>query len=365
MFNAKVAPNEFARGVGAIERIGDYVARYGSRALVIGGRRALGAALAKMQASFEVAKVSFDVEEFSGYCSQNMIKRYADKVEAGRYDLVVGVGGGRALDCVKAVGDVTWRPVITVPTIAATCAAWSSVSVSYSDEGIFEGSISLRRSPVVAIVDSRILCDAPVRYLAAGIGDALAKWYEVPLNVKITGEDSASIRSALALTDLCNRMFRELGRQALEDAGRGEVTETLERIIDAVIMLTGLISGLAGDACRLAVGHSIYNCMSHFKASSASLHGEKVAFGLAVQQVLEGRSLTEVNDYLIFLKKELGLPVTLGQLGLCGISEAEISHLAELVAQDPAVKSAPFDGNVANIRKAILTVDDMGKKLLD
>lgn len=69
-------------------------------------------------------------------------------------------------------------PVAVALTIASTDAPCSVLSVIYTDAGEFDRYLILPHHPNMVIVDTQIAAGAPVRLLAAGIGDALATWFE-------------------------------------------------------------------------------------------------------------------------------------------------------------------------------------------
>ncbi|EPR3265448.1 oxidoreductase, partial [Klebsiella pneumoniae] len=69
-------------------------------------------------------------------------------------------------------------PLVAIPTIAATCAAWTPLSVWYSDAGQALNFEIFDDANFLVLVEPRIILNAPAEYLLAGIGDTLAKWYE-------------------------------------------------------------------------------------------------------------------------------------------------------------------------------------------
>jgi glycerol dehydrogenase len=69
-------------------------------------------------------------------------------------------------------------PVAIAPTIASTDAPCSALSVIYTDSGEFDRYLMLPHNPNMVIVDTKVVAGAPARLLAAGIGDALATWFE-------------------------------------------------------------------------------------------------------------------------------------------------------------------------------------------
>ena len=126
-------------------------------------------------------------------------------------DVILGVGGGKALDAAKLVAHRCQRPVITIPTSAATCAAWTALSNVYSEQGAFAYDVSLSHCPELLILDYRLVQTAPIRTLVAGIGDALAKWYEASVS---SGQSQdtltiAAVQQARVLRDI---LLQKVGR---------------------------------------------------------------------------------------------------------------------------------------------------------
>ncbi len=356
MLSVRIAPNEFRRGSGIIGEIGDYSAKLGKKALIVGGPRALEAVRDNLVSSLHQAGVEYTISLFQGDCSLNKIDHYRKELAGGNYDLIIGVGGGRVMDTVKAASNGANKPLITVPTIAATCAAWSPLSVIYNDQGVHQSIKEYTNSPRVVLVDFDVIVKAPVRYLAAGIADSLAKWHEITLNTALMSYLDLTAETSLNLATQCNRLLLEKGPIALKDASAHLVTKDFEKIVDTIIFLVGVISGLAGEAARLAIGHAVYYCMSNFRSADGYLHGEKVAFGLAVQQVLQCKPEREIKDFIKFIMS-IGVPGTLAGFGITNPQER--NELFDLLAANDTLINVPLDGSRANIERAFATVEHL------
>src|SRR4029078_3179841 len=119
----------------------------------------------------------------------------------------------------------------------------------------------------------------------------------------------ASTRSALALAKLCYETLLEDGAGALRAVQARVVTPALERLVEA----NTLLSGLGFESSGLAAAHAVHNGLTAAPRTHHSLHGEKVAFGLLVQLVMEGSPRATVEQVLGF-STEVGLPITLNEV---------------------------------------------------
>jgi len=93
------------------------VSALGSKALVIGGKRALAAARGAIESSLGKAGVGMVVEGFRGESSQTEIKRLMGMAKDNSADLIIAVGGGKAIDTGKAVACDLELPVVVVATV--------------------------------------------------------------------------------------------------------------------------------------------------------------------------------------------------------------------------------------------------------
>ena len=150
-----ISPSKYIQGPGELDRLGDYVKVYGAHALVVisaGGKRRFGD---RVEASLAAAGVAPTFDEFNGECSQAEIDRLVTVLKGAGSDAVVGIGGGKIFDTAKAVAAAVDVPVVVVPTIAATDAPCSALSVIYTDEGQFKEYQFFKQNPNLVLRLSR------------------------------------------------------------------------------------------------------------------------------------------------------------------------------------------------------------------
>ena len=101
------------------------------------------------------------------------------------------------------------------------------------------------------------------------------------------------------------------------------VTPALERLVEA----NTLLSGLGFESSGLAAAHAVHNGLTVAPETHRFLHGEKVAFGLLAQLVMEGASRSTVEEVLAF-STSVGLPITLAQIGLPEVPASLLDQIA-------------------------------------
>ena len=74
---------------------------------------------------------------YGGESSYENVDKLIKSAEVEEADMIFAVGGGKALDTCKCIGDKISKPVFTFPTIASNCSCCTSVSIMYSEDGVF------------------------------------------------------------------------------------------------------------------------------------------------------------------------------------------------------------------------------------
>jgi glycerol dehydrogenase len=338
-----VAPARVLRGFQVLEQSGEAIAQLGKRPLVVGGNHTLATLKEQLQPIFKRHKLNSSFASYSPDCSEVSLASLQQAATQHQADFIIGMGGGKALDTAKLLAHQCRIPIVTIPTSAATCAAWTALSNIYSDEGAFLYDVPLDRCPDLLILDYSLIQSAPQRTLIAGIGDALAKWYEASVS---SGSSPftliiAAVQQARVLRDI---LFQK-SAEALKEPG----SEAWREVVDASVLLAGVIGGLGGAQCRTVAAHAVHNGLTQLPAAHDALHGEKVAYGILVQlrleEMLAGNQLAELSrQQLLKFYNEIGLPQTLDDLGLGNITLAQLRQVAEFACNPNSdIHRLPFE----------------------
>ncbi len=346
---AFMAPAAYVQGAGVLDDAAEHFERLtGERAYVLGGETSLSVAGDRVGRGLRAAGIE-PVETQRGVerCTRERIETLAERVEGVGADLVVGVGGGVAVDVATAAADATGAELAAVPTIAATDAPTSTVGVVYDDAGNYEDIVTRERNPELVLVDTAAIAAAPARFLAHGMGDALATTFEAEAVARAGTETVAGGKAspaALELARACLPRVREYGADALAAVERDAVTPAVERIVETNTLLSGLGFESGGTAGAHAVQIGLTN------AGAREPHGELVAFGTVAQLVLEGRTEPAPRE-LVELLDELGLANTLDDFGV-----TDVGRVAE-VACEEGMDDMPVDVSERAAADAVRTAD--------
>ena len=358
-----LAPGRYIQGAGAINEIGEHAAKLGSNALVTGGATAMGICKHAIGTSLSASGISCHEAVFQGECCDEEIGRLGVIAKENGCDLIIGAGGGKIIDTAKAMAHALGLPVIIVPTIAATDAPCSALSVIYSPEGVFDRYLVLPNNPDCVLVDTAIVAKAPARFLVAGMGDALATFWEADTCAKsckpnaLTGATPPT-RSALALAKLCYEILMEHGVAAKLAVERGVATEAVEAVVEA----NTLLSGLGFESGGLAGSHSIHNGMTVLEKTHDRLHGQKVAFGVLTQLVLEGRPQKDIHAVANFCRS-VDLPLCFADLGIDTPTAEEMRAVAEATcAEGETIHATWFEVTADKVEAALWAADSIGEQ---
>ena len=363
MTKIMIAPNRYIQGPHVLREIGKYIMHLGKRVYFIGGPSALSAVEKEASKGLDEYSIAYHFERFSGECNRAGASQLSEKARQFSADVVAGVGGGRAIDTAKAVFHELELGLVIIPTVASSDAPCSALAVQYDENHRLDRFLILKRNPDVVLVDSRIIAEAPTRYFVAGMGDALATWFEAFTCTKSCAKNmpgGVTTSAALSLARLCYDTLMEFGVMAKLAVDQNALTPAVERVIEANILL----SGLGFESSGLAAAHGIHEGLHALQGTEDALHGEMVAFGTIAQLVLENYSREETHNVIDFCIA-VGLPVTLHQLGISDTSPENLMKAAEVACMEGlTTHNCYFEINPDLILGAIIGANALGEAAL-
>ncbi len=327
MITTTIFPGRYVQGSGAIARLTKLIPRYGTKGFLICSPSSFDTVLPPLREELEAA-VPIVAERFGRECLDEEIDRLGDLAKNAACDVIIGIGGGKTLDTAKAVAHNLSCPVIVVPTIASTDAPCSALSVIYRETGRIKRLLVLRKNPDVVLVDTDIIARSPVRLLVAGMGDALATWFEAEsCMIKHARNMAGGAGSAAVFTlaRLCYDLLIEHGMAAKMACEAKVVTPALEHVTEA----NTLLSGLGFESGGLAAAHAIHDGLTALEQCHGYYHGEKVALGVLASLFLTDKPKETIDEVYSFCQS-VGLPSTFADIGLDGVSDDDLMKVAEI-----------------------------------
>lgn len=371
MRKAFICPTKYVQGEDEILNLGYFVKTFGDSALLIAHPDDVKRVQEKLKRTAEKFSIRFVESGFCGECSRREVARLQELAKESKCTCTIGLGGGKAIDTAKCVAE--GENLIVVPTIAATDAPTSHSAVLYTPEGAFDDYAYFKQSPSVILIDTTVIAHAPVRFLVSGMGDALSTFFEARANVQSYSKVNAGLpcgfregvcgeargtKAAFALASLCYESLLEDGWKAKIACENHVVTESLEKIIETNILL----SGLGFESGGLAAAHAIHDGLTILEGTHKYFHGEKVAFGTIAQLTLENAPMEEIEEVLDFCLS-IGLPVCLEDIGVDHITEEELYQVAEKACiPEESIYAMPFPITVEKVAAAITLADSIGKE---
>ncbi|GEQ49270.1 glycerol dehydrogenase [Tetragenococcus koreensis] len=373
MRKALVLPTKYVQGENELNNLGYFVSSFGKNALLIGKSEDIERVRTKLDQTAEKFGVELFEGGFNGEATRNEVKRLQSVLKERPADCVVGLGGGKALDTAKVVADSEGLEVVIAPTIAAQDAPTSHSAVLYTEEHNFDDYYYCKKSPGVVLADTTVIAQAPTRFLLAGMGDAMSTYFEARATHNSYSQVNASLPmgtregytppargtyAALNLAKLCFENLLEDGLKAKLSADTNLVTESLNKIVETNILL----SGLGFESGGLAAAHAIYNGMTVLPGTHDYLHGEQVAFTTLIQLVLEDAAKEEINTVLHFYDS-VGLPMTLEDIGVNEITYDQALEVAQKACiPEESIHSMPFPITEDQVANAIIVADQVGEE---
>lgn len=357
-----ISPSRYSQGKGALSRLGDELKGIGSKPLLVADDTVWGIVGSRIESALDGSGLEHVRTGFGVYATVAAVDDLVEQIRSGGHDVIIGVGGGSAIDAAKAAGHLAGVRWASVPTAASSDAPCSALSVIYNEDGSFLEYRFFPHNPDLVLVDTEVVANAPVRSLIGGVGDALATWIEARAVARGTGATMAGGRpthSGTALAKLSWEMLHEHALPAIDAARAKTVTPALEAVVEA----NTLLSGLGFESGGLAAAHAIHNGLTAAPQTHGLTHGEKVNLGTTTQLVLEGAPRADLEDFIVFTTT-VGLPNTLTEVGLSLDDEQELRDVAAAATADgETIHAMPFPVTADQVVDALKTVEILSRRI--
>lgn len=342
-------------GPDAYQSVSEICLCLGKRVLIVGGETALSKAESKLKASMQDFEI-VDTVVYGKECFKKRINELYELYSECNIDFIMGVGGGKAIDTSKCLADMLGVKVITIPTIASTCAASSALSVVYNENHAFEGFWYLKSPAYHVFIDTQIINEAPSKYFRAGIGDTLAKYYEVEFSSR-NHPKTYNDEMGIAISRVCNTPLINCAPVALNDCKNGNISPEFEQAVLIILITTGMVSMLINPAFNGAVAHALFYGLTEIEGFEEKfLHGDVVGYTTAVQLMLDNK--TDESLKILKLLSELGVETSLSQRGI-RVNFDVLKPVLESTLKDPDMDLVPYEIRAEMIFDAIVNVENV------
>ena len=357
-------PNGTFRGPGVISRIGRYIGIINvKRAAILASRRAIVAEGARVTESLHSNHIESVDCIFDGECSLPEIEKHVAALKDENIDCLIAVGGGKPVDAGKSIA---WRldiPVVIVPTLASNDAPCSALSVLYTPEGASDVVEFYPTSPTLVVIDTDIVADANERYLVAGMGDAMATWYETRICLNnLDARTPLGARptiAACAMAEICAHTLFEHGEAAAKSVVVNQNGTALEKVVEA----TTLLSGIGFESGGLALAHPMALAYTQIDELHTNyLHGEMVAMGTMVQLAMEQSG--DAKKVAQFFAR-VGLPIHLGQFSMSPQDTNKLDIIIESAMANANSHQMPMVVTEDLLLRAIMDAHELGLRIAE
>lgn len=360
MIKSIIFPHRYVQGSGAIKELPNLLSRIGENVFIIldpGVKSFLNDEIAEILSSFNIY-----IYDFNGESTEAEMRKCAEIIDQHSAQIVIGLGGGKALDTAKGAVTFLKRKVYTViiPTIVSSDAPCSKNAVVYSDDHRVLGDIHGLFNPDIVLVDSQIIANAPTRFLSAGIGDGLATWLEAESVKKtmlknFTGYSGTV--TAFAIAELCHETLMKYGALAVQHVDQNLATPQLDDVIEAAT----LMSTIGFESGGLAAAHGYHQGLAELEETHDSLHGEKVSLGICASLFLTHKDVNFIREIYEFLYS-VRLPICLEDLGITDTSDENLMiAVNRMMKEGEITHNEPINYSKEDYLTALKAADLYGK----
>jgi glycerol dehydrogenase len=356
-----IAPRRYVQGPDTLKQAGSLIIALGKKPAILWDKKVKGIVGETLLASLKQAGLDVVDMDFGGDSTKAEAKRIADILTREGADIAVAVGGGKTLDTVKAAAASAGTKVVTIPTIASNDSPTSSYTVWYDEDGNCTGFESWGVNPDLVLVDTQVIANGPVSAFVAGMGDALGTWVEAEACSQVTAPNLAGGTStlvAMAVARLCYQVLMDHGIDAMKAVEANKVTDAVEQVVEANV----LMSGLGFESGGVATAHMVANCLPSFPECHGLMHGHEVGFGVITQLCLDKTFDPEERTRIVDFEIAIGLPVTFADLGLEGVTRDRLKAIGDICGGAGSLcENHPFKVTSEDVVNAMLEADELGR----
>lgn len=351
-------PSEYIQGQHVFNSIGKILeTRHYQNIAIIYDQAVEGQIFQKVTQSLIENLILYNSYKFPGECTYTVIDQLSENIAKCSPQAIIALGGGKALDTAKGVAKKLDTPIIICPTIASNDAPTSRLIIIYDENHKVQAVEKMQRNPDIVLVDIETIICAPIRFFAAGIGDAISKKFEANQCYKAGGLNSFGtppLTTALLLADRTYDNLLTFGKKAFEDVKKQQISAEVECVIESTVLL----SGLGFENGGLSLAHALIRGLTALPQFSLKLHGELVAYGTVVQAHLENRGQDFITELVKFLKS-VELPTNLYELGCeYDLNENELNIITSLTLQNSYSKNFIPKITEQHLKKALIETNN-------
>ncbi|EOL47716.1 iron-containing alcohol dehydrogenase family protein [Enterococcus caccae] len=322
------APQEYECRVGAWDDLEEHLNRRKiKRVMILHGKDSWEAAKPYFPS---LVNIDAFFIEYGGECTDEKTSELKKIFDQKELEGIIAVGGGKIADLGKAVANQCNTPILILPTLAATCAAYTPLSVIYKMDGSMDRYDVFPQSNALVLIEPNVILASPIDLMIAGIGDTVAKWYEADAMISQLEIQPIEIQVSAFAAKKCRDVLLTDSQEALNAMREQEMNQAFLNVVETNILLGGMVGGFGDDYGRTAGAHSIHDALTILPESHQQLHGNKVAYGVLVQLVIENK-WSEIEQLIPFYHS-LDLPISLKEMKM-NLSEDEYNRVAERAAE--------------------------------
>lgn len=345
-------------GPNAYDKVSEICAPYGKTAVVIGGHCAIAAAKEYIDKAVKDTDIKItDYIWFGGECSYDNVNDMAVNETIKNADMIFAVGGGKATDTCKCIGEAIDKPVFSFPTIASNCSCCTSVSIMYTAEGVFVKPHFFEKPPVHAFINTDIISKSPTKYMWAGMGDTYAKYYEATVSSR---GDTLEHFTALgvAMSSMCVEPVLQYGAKALEDNRNHVNSHELQQVVLAITVSTAMVSIFVTrdhtPDYNSGLAHAIFYALTSIKSVEENhLHGEVVSLGVLILLICDKQY--EEFKRVYHFNTLTGLPTSFKDIG---ITEKQLYEILPRVTELSDIRHYPYKVTVDMMKTAFSYLEE-------